>query len=133
MAFVSCRFFPSLWHNIEKARFLDKTDTVLLQGHFKEFILVFYNAAIMLAAEHPSFLAFQLSATQETGKPTTTALLSRVLRGRDGMHSVVLWQQGGRSSFLKSHRQKDFKSTNHKINGAILGQGELFCMSFSKK
>lgn len=93
LLWAAVRFFPTLWHDTEKASFLDKTETVLLQGHFKEFILVFYKEAIMLAVQHLSFVAFQLSATRETGKPTTTALLSRgVLQGRDRIRSVVLWQ-----------------------------------------
>lgn len=127
-------FFSSLWYDKEKARFLDKMETVLLQGHFKEFILVPFKEAIMLVVEHLSFVAFQLFATQETRKSTTIALLSRgVLQGRGRIRSVVLWQYGGRSSFLQSHMQEDFKSESHKINRAILGQRELFCIAFSKK
>jgi len=90
---AAVRFFLSLWHDTKNARFLDRTETVLLQCHFKEFISVFYKEAIMLAVKHLSFAAFQLSATQEIGKPTTTALLSRgVLQGRDRIYSVVSWQ-----------------------------------------
>lgn len=77
----------------EKARFLDKTEIILLQGHFKEFILIFYKNAIMVVVEHLSSVAFPFTATQETGKPTTRPLLSRgILQRRDKTHGVVLWQ-----------------------------------------
>lgn len=134
LLWAAVEFFSSLWYDKEKARFLDKMETVLLQRHFKEFILVPFKEAIMLVVEHLSFVAFQLFATQETRKSTTIALLSRgVLQGRGRIRSVVLWQYGGRSSFLQSHMQEDFKSESHKINRAILGQRELFCIAFSKK
>lgn len=57
----------------------------LQRDHFKEFILVFHKEALMLAVEHPGFVAFQLCHTRdwETNHKSSAQQRSPPGKGQD--------------------------------------------------